>query len=76
MNAYLISHIRTYAPIVAGVLVTWLASFGIDIDTPTITAAFLSISSALYYGIVRAAAIKIPAVGILLGVNNAPTYAD
>jgi hypothetical protein len=74
MNDYAVSHIRTYIPIGIGVVATWLLSYGIDIDGPELATAVTAAASAVYYGVVRLLAERWPLVGVLLGVNQAPTY--
>lgn len=74
MNNYIVSHIRTFVPILVGTVVTGLTTWGIDVDTTGWVAAITGASIALYYAIVRAAAERWPMVGIFLGVNQAPSY--
>lgn len=76
MNDYLIGHIRTGVPILIGYLVALLADYGVDVDGPAAAAAITAGVAGLYYAVVRFAAVKFPAVGILLGVNKAPGYSD
>ena len=69
--------IRTYIPILVGAAAAWLITRGIQVDTQTQTAAIVAltgVSQAVYYTAVRYAAKKWPAVEILLGVKNTPTY--
>jgi len=77
---YLIGHVRTYVPIAVGGIATWLAAhYGIVIDDSTQTGFVVvatGLTSAVYYGLVRALAQKWPSVGVLLGVNQAPNYSD
>ena len=74
LNDYTTGHIRTGVPILAGFLVGLAAKYGIDIDSAELVTGISTISAALYYGLVRAAAERWPATGILLGVNKAPAY--
>lgn len=78
LNDYIIGHIRTLVPVAVGAAATWLASrYNIVIDddtTASVIAAVTSLATAVYYIIVRAVAVWIPAAGVLLGVNKAPDY--
>ena len=80
MSDFLIAQIRTYTPILAGVLISWLVTQGIlDEETAqstviNLTAALTGIFSGLYYFIVRVLAEWKPGFGILLGYNKAPEY--
>lgn len=72
------SLIRTYVPLGVGVLVTWLASFGVHIDstaTAALAAGLGAVAAALWYTIVRALERRWPALGALVGSPKAPTYA-
>jgi hypothetical protein len=80
MSDFVISQIRTYTPMVAGVVIAWLLAQGIlDEETSktmliNMTALLTGLFSGLYYFIVRILAGWKPAFGILLGVNKAPEY--
>ena len=80
MSDFVIAQIRTYVPMLVGLIVSWLLVQGIlDEETSktliiNMTALFTSLFSGLYYFIVRLLAEKWPAFGILLGVNKAPVY--
>jgi hypothetical protein len=74
MSDYLIAHIRVYVPIVVGWVVVVLSDFGLDLDSTEAVAALTGAAIAVYYSLVRALAQRWPQVGILLGVNKAPTY--
>ena len=77
MSDYIVGHIRTYVPILVGLIVALLADVGFDLtseEAATISAAIVAIASVLYYAAVRALATRIPWVGNLLGVNKAPDY--
>jgi hypothetical protein len=77
MSDFVIGLIRTYVPIVVGVLLSWLVSLGLNLD-PSVQAGLISaltgILTAVYYTAVRFLAEKWPGAGILLGVNKAPAY--
>jgi len=80
MSDFLIAQIRTYTPIFAGVVVSWLVTQGIlDEETSkavliNVTAALTGIFGGLYYFIVRVLAEWKPGFGVLLGYNKAPEY--
>ena len=74
MSDFTVSHIRTFVPILVGAVVTVLAGWGLDVDSSEATVAITGAVIAAYYALVRALAQKWPSVGILLGVNKAPSY--
>lgn len=80
MSDFVISLIRTWVPYLVAFAIGWLVSQGIiDEETGTeasaaISGGFVLIFGSLYYWVVRALASRWPSLGILLGVNKAPTY--
>ena len=80
MSDFVIAQIRTYVPMLVGMIVAWLLVQGIlDAETSktviiNMTALLTSLFSGLYYFIVRLLAEKWPFLGVLLGVNKAPAY--
>lgn len=80
MSDYVIGHIRTAVPLIVGAAVTWLATTldiaGLDDATTAVSGGLVVIVSAGYYAAVRRLAEKWPGVGVLLGVNQAPTYRE
>ena len=75
MNDYLVGHIRTYTPVLVGLLLTLLGdALGVDIDSTEAAMTATAAVAAVYYTVVRALAEKWPTFGILLGVNKAPEY--
>ena len=76
MSAWVISQIRTWVPILVGMVLSWVGQFGLNLYevegelTIVITAAL----AGLYYLIVRLLAEWQPWFGYLLGVNKAPEY--
>ena len=78
MNDTVISFIRTWVPMAAGVALTWLADvLGIAIDestSATVVAAVVGVLSAVWYALARFLEQKFPWAGWLLGVNKAPAY--
>lgn len=73
-----ISLIRTYVPILVGLLLTWLASsLHVVIDPSSqagLVALCVAVLSAGYYTLVRLLERKWPQVGVLLGVPSKPQY--
>lgn len=77
MNDTLIAHIRTFVPILAGSIVSWLASRGLELDdetTATIATALTGLCIAAYYSIVTLLTKKWPSLSILLGHHTTPIY--
>ena len=78
MNDYVISLIRTWVPILAGVLLTWLAdALGIVVDDGTsaaVVAALVGLLSAGWYALARVLERFFPWAGLLLGVRSQPAY--
>lgn len=77
MSDHLVSLIRTYVPIVVGAALGWLIAAGVDVDPATrdaLVAGIVGLTTAAYYGLVRALEARWPALGILLGSTKAPTY--
>jgi formate hydrogenlyase subunit 3/multisubunit Na+/H+ antiporter MnhD subunit len=80
MSDFVIGQIRTYVPIIAGVVASWLLAQGIlDEETAkatviNLTALLTGVFSGLYYFLVRLLAEWKPQFGWLLGVNKAPEY--
>lgn len=75
---YLQSLVRTYVPIAVGALVSWLASFGLDVggDAEIGLTLFLgSVVMGLYYLLARTLEARWPALGgFLLGSTRKPVY--
>jgi len=80
MSDFIVSQIRTYVPMLAGMVIAWLAAQGIlDEETSktaliNMTALLTALFSGLYYFLVRVLASWKPVFGYLLGVNKAPEY--
>ena len=77
MSNYLVGLIRTWVPIGVGVVVSWGLSLGITIEGDTkmqLVAGLTGLAIGLYYTGVTTLAKKFPSIGILLGVNKAPSY--
>lgn len=77
LNSYITSLIRTYVPLGVGVLVSWLASIGISVDS-TATAALVAglgaVAAGAWYALARLLERRWPKLGVLLGVPAAPAY--
>lgn len=75
----LISHIRTYVPIVVGTALTYVSrktGFVVDEDAAaSVTMLIAGIVTAAYYTLVRMIERVNPKLGWLLGVAKPPTYA-
>lgn len=79
MSDYVISHIRTYVPIVVGAVAAWLVTIGIDLTPETqagLIAALTGILQAVYYAVARALAQRWPWAESLLGVGRSPSYEE
>lgn len=77
MNNFVTSLIRTWSPVVVGVIVTYFARKGFTFDDQFSTNLLLAIQgllSGLYYLVVRLLEKKFPQVGVLLGVAAKPKY--
>lgn len=76
-NNFVISLIRTYVPIAAGAVISYLLTLGIDIPADTRTGmvtTLTALTQALYYFIARKLEKKWPQLGVLLGVAAKPKY--
>lgn len=79
MDALVTSFIRTYVPIVVGIVVSWLATKGLEFDNATqvqLVSVFTGALIALYYAVVRVLETKWAKFGWLLGKPKAPTYGE
>lgn len=78
VSDYIVAQIRTYVPIGAGALITWLFSLGIDVGAEA-KVGLVTFGTALvtgaYYTLASAIQRKWPRIGgILLGSKKVPTY--
>jgi uncharacterized membrane protein len=78
-NNYFVSLIRTWVPLLVGVVLTWLARrYDIVIDetvSSTTVTAVTGIVTGIYYAIVRFLEVKVaPGYGWLLGAAKKPAY--
>ena len=74
LSDYAVSLIRTWVPMLVGLLATWLLSLGIEFDSTALELALVSLISGVYYAAVRWLEGKVPWLGVLLGVKSEPTY--
>lgn len=77
MSNFVDSLIRTYAPIIIGAVVSWLAVRGFEIDPETSAAAVIALTGALqaaYYGLARLLESRWPNAGLLLFRRSTPDY--
>lgn len=79
MSNFIASLIRTFVPIGVGGVISWLALEGVEIDAETQTSLVIGLTGLLqagYYAAVRIAALKWPALEVLLGSARQPEYTD
>lgn len=73
------SLVRTYVPYFVGLIVSWLAMLGINVDDDTrgvlITALSFAVGT-VYHLIVRLLEQRWPALSALLGSFKQPTYGE
>lgn len=77
MNDVITSAIRTYTPILVGGLISWLLSLGVEVDPQSQAGLVIFLTGllqALYWTVVRLLEKKWPALGVLLGKAEQPTY--
>lgn len=77
MSNFIASLIRTFVPIGVGGVISWLALEGVEIDAETQTSLVIGLTGLLqagYYAAVRVAAIRWPALEVLLGSALQPEY--
>lgn len=74
MTDFLASLIRTGVPILVGVVTSWLARRGLDIDEAEITAWLTPTLIGGYYFGVRSLERRFPWIGWLLGLPKQPGY--
>jgi hypothetical protein len=75
LYTYLVSLVRTVAPIAAGWLITQALRLGVHLDDATAVSALTGAFAAVYYGLFRWAEQRASArFGWLLGVARPPQY--
>lgn len=70
----LASFVRTLVPTVVGLVLAWLATANIDIDSQALTVVIDGVFIGGYYALVRLLEQKFPWLGVLLGWKMQPTY--
>ncbi|MFG3140968.1 hypothetical protein ACGFZA_32780 [Streptomyces sp. NPDC048211] len=74
---YLLSLVRTFAPILAGWLITQALSLGVHLDSAVLVSLETSAFAGAYYLVFRWAELHIsPRFGWLLGYAAPPQYQD
>lgn len=79
MSDLVVSFIRTYVPIAAGSLISWLATRGLEIDPQASQGLIVFLTGVLiaaYYGVARFLERQWPQFGLLLGSAKKPEYTD
>ena len=74
MSDWAIGHIRTFTPILAGAIATWLLGFGVEIDSGALSVLLTSLLSGVYYAVARRVERRWPQFGLLLGHASPPRY--
>lgn len=74
MSDYVVSLVRTLAPVVAGAAATWLIKVGIEIDSAALESLIFAVVTGVWYAIVRWAEDRFPWAGWLLGIRKQPVY--
>lgn len=77
MSDYLLSLVRTAVGTIAGAVLGWLATIGLELgaEAEAGLVVFLSaLATVAYYALVRALESRWPAFGRLLGASRKPTY--
>lgn len=78
LRDYFLSLVRTWVPVGAGAVLSWLASLGLDLgaEAEVGLVVFLTAAvTALYYALARALESRWPAVGrLMLGSSRVPVY--
>lgn len=80
MSDYAVSLIRTYAPVVAGAIISWLASVGLNVGAEAnvgLTIFLTALTTGVYYLLARVLEAHWPVIGrVLLGSSRKPEYTD
>lgn len=75
LTPWVISRIRTFVPVIVGVVVVWLEQqLHAEIDEASVAAAAVGIVTAVYYELVRRLERRWPRLGWLLGYPSPPVY--
>lgn len=80
MSDFITSHIRTFVPVLAGTVLSWLAAKGFELDLETqnnLVMALTGATIAVYYFIARQIEKRYPSAGkFLLGSSAQPSYKE
>lgn len=79
MSDFAVSLIRTWTPMVAGAILGFLTSAGVQLDAQAaaaLTAFLTALFGGLYYLVVRLYEKRYPKAGALLGVAAKPQYQE
>lgn len=75
---YFLSLVRTWVPVAAGAVLSWLASVGLDLGAEAevgLVVVMTAAITAVYYALARVLEARWPALGrLLLGSSQAPVY--
>ena len=74
-----LAYIRTIAPIIAGSILAWLATRGLDLNdlTELVTITITAFLQIVYYILARLIGKKFPKIeALLLGSSKTPQYED
>lgn len=74
MRDLLVSVVRTIVPVVVGLIISTLATAGIEIDENSLRVVVDGLFVGGYYALVRVLEKQHPAIGWLLGLPAAPSY--
>jgi len=78
MKALFDSLVRTYVPWLVGVVIGWLVSLGVPLDSDvetSLTVVFMTVAAFLYYLVARIFETYVsPKFGKLLGRSKQPSY--
>jgi hypothetical protein len=74
MGDLLRSIVRTFVPVVVGLILSALAQAGIDVDEGALTTVIDSVFIGGYYALVRVLESQSEAFGWFLGLPSAPSY--
>lgn len=75
MQDLLRSVVRTFVPVVVGLIISGLAMAGVEVDQAALTSVIDAIFVGLYYTVVRFLESKNKQFGWFLGLPTPPTYA-
>lgn len=80
LEAFWLSVLRTFVPIVVGTVVSWLTVRGIELDPEfevTLSAMLFAAAAVLWHAVARLLETFVsPKFGVLLGSTKRPEYAE